>query len=70
MGSVWYSACDSGLMVRIDIQSNDSANVVADQLSPPLTVDGILYAVAPTGLVRLDPATSTFVPVAACQSCG
>jgi len=70
LGSVWYSACDSGLMVRIDIASNDSADVAADQLSPPLTVDDTLYAVASTGLVRLDPATRTFVPVVACQSCG
>jgi len=70
LASVWYFACDSGLMVRIDIESNDSANVAADQLSPPLTVDDTLYAVASTGLVRLDPATSTFVPVVACQSCG
>ena len=70
LGSVWYSACDSGLMVRIDIESNDSANVPAEGLSAPWAADDSLYAVAATGLVRLDPATSTFVPVVACQSCG
>lgn len=68
LGSVWYHACEDGLMMRIDAMSNDVTMIPAEGLSPPIAVDDTLYAVGTEGLVRWDPATEMFEPVGGC--CG
>jgi streptogramin lyase len=62
-GAVWYFACDSGQMVRIDLATNAVTNVPADGLSEPWAVDDQLYAVGHDGIVRLEPASETFLRV-------
>lgn len=61
--AVWYFACDSGQMVRIDLATGDASLVDAVDLSFPIAVDNVLYAVGPEGVVRLaeDGETWTFV---------
>jgi len=67
-GAVWYFACDTGRMVRIDLATNAVTAVAADGLSEPWAVDGEMYASGADGVVRFDPATATFLPVGGC--CG
>lgn len=67
-GLVWYSACDDGLMVRIDPTTNEPTTIVADGLEAPLAVDDVLYASGPEGLVRFDAATETWAVIGGC--CG
>lgn len=54
LGGVWYFACDTGQMVRIDIATHDESFVTATGMWNPIAVDGQLYAVGPDGVVRLD----------------
>jgi len=53
LGAVWYFACDTGQMVRIDLASFEPTMVAAPGLSNPISVDDHLYAVGPDGVVRL-----------------
>jgi DNA-binding beta-propeller fold protein YncE len=54
LGGVWYFACDTGQMVRIDIVTHDESFVTATDMWNPIAIDGQLYAVGPDGVARLD----------------
>ena len=67
-GAVWYYACDTGQMMRVDLASHDVSVIAADALSNPVAVGEELYAVGPDGIVRLAEDGETWAPVGGC--CG
>lgn len=68
LGAVWYFACDRGQMVRIDLATHDETMVPATDLSNPIVVDDVLYAVGTEGVVRLADDGETWTLVGGC--CG
>lgn len=66
--AVWYFACDTGQMVRIDLATGDASQIDAEDLSNPIAVDEALYAVGPEGVVRLADDGETWTLVGGC--CG
>jgi streptogramin lyase len=68
LGAVWYFACDTGQMVRIDLATEEASVIPADDLSFPIAVDEALYAVGPDGVVRLADDEETWTLVGGC--CG
>jgi streptogramin lyase len=67
-GAVWYYACDTGKMVRVDLATGDASVIAADALSNPLAVNDDLYAIGPDGIVRLAEDGESWTPVGGC--CG
>jgi YVTN family beta-propeller protein len=70
LGAVWYLACDTGQMVRIDLESFYMTMVAAPDLSNPIAIDDHLYAVGLEGVVRLGDDGETWEPVAAIDGPG
>jgi streptogramin lyase len=68
LGAVWYFACDTGQMVRIDLATGGTSEIDAADLSNPIAVDEALYAVGPEGVVRLADDGETWTLVGGC--CG
>ena len=66
--AVWYWACDTGQMVRIDLASEEASAIPAVDLSFPIVVDEVLYSVGPDGVVRLADDEETWTLVGGC--CG
>lgn len=67
-GAVWYYACDTGKMVRVDLATGRASAIEADALSNPVAADGELYAVGQDGVVRLADDDETWTAVGGC--CG
>lgn len=67
-GALWYLACDTGQMVRIDLATGDDSEIAAEGLSNPIAADDVLYAVGPDGVVRLADDGETWTLVGGC--CG
>ncbi len=69
LGSIWYAACDTDELVRIDPKAATVvARVPAEGRTWPIAIDGALYAAGPAGLGRFDDATGRIVEVGGC--CG
>ena len=62
LDAVWYYACDSGVMVRIDLSDGNVEEIEAPNLSAPIIVDEVLYASGPEGMVRLADDGTTWTP--------
>lgn len=70
LGAVWYFACDTGQIVRIDLESYYATTVAAPGLSNPMAVDDHLYAVGMEGVVRLGDDGEAWDPVVAIDGPG
>jgi DNA-binding beta-propeller fold protein YncE len=60
---LWQLACDAGVIMRIDLATNESTDIYADDYLGVGFVGATLVAVAPDGLERLDPATAELEPL-------
>jgi streptogramin lyase len=67
-GALWYFACDTGQMARIDLATGEAIQIDAAELSNPISVNDVLYAVGPEGLMRLNDDETTWTLIGGC--CG
>lgn len=64
-GSIWQSACDAGVILRIDPTRNAIVETIPSQGHAFLVLaSGQLITLGPQGLARLDPDTGTFTTIA------